>query len=252
VESIKHGLADSVTGPWNWSALPDLTENVGINPAFLAYPDPTTGAVVYSLWVSGVVHVASSLYGPFSVVENFSYPFVNPAPIHVNGAFYFTNQHTLQILTTPSVAPGSVWTVFANISALPSPAPYHIEDPFLFVDARGNWHILNHAYSLEQFDNCGSSNVSSHFFSEDGQVWHWSDQPYGHSVTYDDGTVHVFATLERPNVHFDMQTGKMTHIVFAADLESGDAGCGKTTACDNCKWKVHDGTTVVALQTEAA
>jgi hypothetical protein len=246
VLSMQHGLADSVTGPWTWTAM-NLSQ-IGINPAFLAYPDPTTGATVYSLWVDGVVHVSSSLYGPFAVVKNFSYPSVNPAPIYHQGTFYMTNQHTLQILTSPTVAPGAVWEVYSNItSALPTPAPYHIEDPFLYVDSRENWHVLNHAYSLDQFSSCAESNVSSHFFSTDGKEWHWSDQPYTHTVTYDDGTSHIFATLERPNVHFDMATGKMTHIVFAADLDTGDEGCGPTTACDNCKWKAKDGTTVVAL-----
>lgn len=248
VISIKHGLSDSVTGPWNFSALPDLTQNIGINPAFLVYPDPVTGSKVYSLWVENVVHTASSLYGPFTVVENFSYPFVNPAPVYVNGTFFFTNQHTLQILTTTSIAPGSTWEVFVNLtSILPSPAPYIIEDPYLWVDGRGRFHIINHAYNLSQSNNCGSSNVSSHYFSEDGRKWYWSDQPYTHTVTYDDGSTHTFATLERPNIHFDLQSGKMTHIVFAADLETGDEGCGSKSACDNCKYHAHDGTTVVAL-----
>ena len=61
------------------------------SPAFLAFPDPTTGATTYSLWVGGVVHTSTSLYGPFAVVSNFSYPGVNPAPVHHNGTFVFTN-----------------------------------------------------------------------------------------------------------------------------------------------------------------
>jgi hypothetical protein len=248
VLAILHGLGESPTGPWDWAALPNLTDKININPAFLAFPDPATGATVYSLWVDDVVHTSTSLYGNFSVLSNFSYPGVNPAPVRAaDGTFYFTNQHTQQIFKTPSIAPGSTWTLVANITSLPSPAPYHIEDPFLWIDVRGNFHIINHAYSLSQFSGCGASNVSSHFFSTDAVNWHWSDQPYTHTVTYDDGTSHIFATLERPNIHFDLKTGRMTHIAFAADLETGDAGCGPKTACANCKYHVHDGTTVVAL-----
>lgn len=243
VVSIMHGIAGAVTGPWNWTALPTLNSSIGINPAFLTFPDPATGAPVHSLWVAGVVATSSSLYGPFTVIKNFSYPSVNPAPVFHNGAFYFTNQHTQAILTTAAIAPGSVWSVYSNITLH---VPYHIEDPFMFIDGRGNWHIINHAYSLDQMSACGSSNVSSHFFSTDGVVWHWSDAPYSHTVTYDDGSTHTFATLERPNIHIDA-TGRLTHLVFAADLETGDAGCGPKTACDNCKFSAHDGTTVVAL-----
>lgn len=39
---------------------------------------------------------------------------------------------------------------------------------------RGNWHIINHAYSNVQYENCGSSYVSAHFFSTDGKAWYGS------------------------------------------------------------------------------
>jgi hypothetical protein len=42
-------------------------------------------------------------------------------------------------------------------------------------------------------------------------------------VHYDDGSSFTFATLERPNLHFDSQ-GQLTHINLAADLTTPDAG----------------------------
>lgn len=73
-------------------------------------------------------------------------------------------------------------------------------------------------------------------------------------MQYDDGTTHTYATLERPNLHFD-QSGQLTHINLAADLVTGDEGCGSRTKhahdghtpCDNCKWEDHASTTVISL-----
>ena len=85
--------------------------------------------------------------------------------------------------------------------------------------------------------------MSAHWFSPDGKDWQWSPQPYGHTVNYDDGTSHTYTTMERPNLHFDA-TGQLTHLNVAADLVTGDEGCGNRTRhahfghtpCDNCKW----------------
>jgi hypothetical protein len=155
------------------------------------------------------------------------------------------------------VAPGSTWTVFSNISHAQPNYPtydYHVEDPFLFVDKRGNWHIINHAYSNVQYENCSDSDVSAHFFSADGMTWSYSQQPYGHTVEYDDGTSHSYVTLERPNLHFDAN-GVLTHINLAADLITQGEGCQSRPdhahfghcPCDNCKWDDHAGTIIVAL-----
>ena len=252
-----HGVATTVTGPYDWAAQPSLNIT-SINPAFLVFPDAASGALVYSLWLGGEVHLAPSPYGPFSAVPGFSYPGVNPAPIFHGGAFYMTNQFTTTVYTTPAIAPGGVWTVHANISHAQPNYPtydYHVEDPFMWVDRRGNWHIVNHAYSNIQFETCSASDVSAHFFSPDGVTWSYSQQPYGHTVEYDDGTSHSYVTLERPNLHFDA-AGALTHISLAADLVTQDEGCASRPGhahngkcpCDNCKWLDHAGTTIVALQ----
>ena len=208
------------------------------NPAFVVYTDAATSKTVYSLWLGGMVRLADSVEGPFVPVA--SYPGGNPAPVFHDGAFYMTNQATLEIFTTPAITPGAVWTLYANIShdALPPTTPpgqYHVEDasaraqapsgtrapwrarvqaqrclgrihahaappltaraacslascpsslpqPFLWIDKRGHWHIINHAYSNVEFENCGASAVSAHFFSADGKNWSFSPQPYGHTV----------------------------------------------------------------------
>ncbi len=81
-------------------------------------------------------------------------------------------------------------------------------------------------------------------------------EPYTHVVHYEDGTSHIYNTLERPNAHFD-SAGAMTHINLAADLMTQDAGCatydscpakmGGKCACTNCKYADHAGSIIIAL-----
>ena len=113
-----------------------------------------------------------------------------------------------------------------------------------------------------EFEQCGNSTLSAHFFSPNGSTWfNLATRPYDHTVhcelppgpaephqasgsnqwrdttrtkmqdrTYprrvadDDGTSHTYTTLERPNLHFD-SAGQLTHINLAADLVTGDEGC---------------------------
>lgn len=46
------------------------------------------------------------------------------------------------------------------------------------LDKRSNWHIINHAYRNDEYEHCGNSTVSAHWYSTDGKEWHWSPQPY--------------------------------------------------------------------------
>ena len=140
---VMHGTAASPTGPFTWGRYPDLPG--AINPAFVVYPHPSTGRPVYSLWVGGKIQVADSAAGPYRLLEGVSYPGVNPAPMYHDGAFYMTNQHTTNIYRAPSLDPEVEWVVVANISHAKVPAHVTPEDPYLWVDKRGNWHIINHA-----------------------------------------------------------------------------------------------------------
>jgi len=257
--SILHGTADVVTGPWEWKSRPDLSTEGGENPAAVVFKNES-GNVVYSLWIAGKVRLADSPDGPFTLIEQFSYPGGNPAPIFHKGAFYLVNQKTTEVYTTPRLQPGAKWTNYSDVnqSSIPDKKYFHVEDPFLWVDARGMWHIINHAYRNDEYEDCGNSIVSSHFFSTDGKDWHWAAQPYGHTVHYNDGSSHTYTTLERPNLHFDTR-GQLTHLNFAADLVTGAEGCGNRTRhshfghtpCDNCKWDDHAGTIVVALDIDS-
>jgi hypothetical protein len=277
--TIMHGIAESITGPWDWTSQQHICDKCGENPAFVAFEEK--GKMVYTLWVGGAIWKATTPYGPFTKMEGVSYPGGNPAPVFHKGAFYLTNQKTTEVLTT-TLPLSKNWTTFATIAHPTRPPQWKAEDPFMWIDKNENWyayvcmviiqfsflcnrrHIINHAYDNLQYENCGTSTASDHFFSVDGKDWHIQSVggggvqngvgPYGHTVQYDDGTSHTFTTLERPNLHFD-SNGQLTHINLAVDLVTGDEGCGNRTKhahfghtpCDNCKWDDHAGTTVIAL-----
>jgi hypothetical protein len=219
---IAHGVSTSPTGPYDWTSMANISHAPTINPGGLIYPDPTTGAPTYSIWLGGDILISSEASGPF--VAKFKFPGgdgSNPAPAFHNGAFYLTNQGTTQILTTSSL--DQPWHIFANITH-PRGMPCTVEDPFLYFDTRNSIHVINHCYNTGERDKCTSSHVSSHFFSEDGKVWGQSNQPYTHTVQFDDGTSHSYCTLERPGLVFDA-SGHITHINLAADLVTQDEGC---------------------------
>jgi hypothetical protein len=63
------------------------------------------------------------------------------------------------------------------------------EDATLFVDARGHFHALFHAYNVDKTDSCVGSIVSAHAYSRDGLAWMGSPvQPFTNEVLFDDGS----------------------------------------------------------------
>eukprot|EP00040_Diaphanoeca_grandis_P040755 m.262103 g.262103 ORF g.262103 m.262103 type:complete len:363 (-) comp44380_c0_seq1:127-1215(-) len=250
--SVLHGVATNITGPYDWSS-PPLKTNGGENPAAVVFKNETTGKMVYSIWIGGSIQVSDSPDGPFTKLDGSRYPGGNPAPVFHEGVFYMTSQKTTEISMTTNL--GGSWKQFSTISHAEVPLNWNIEDPFMWVDTNSNWHIINHAYNNYEYEHCGNSTASAHFFSEDGKDWHTSDvQPYSHTVQFDDGTSHTYTTLERPNLHFNAN-GQLTHLNVAADLITGDEGCGNRTGhvrdghtpCDNCKWNDHAGTIIISL-----
>jgi hypothetical protein len=78
------------------------------------------------------------------------------------------------------------------------------EDPFLFVDRRGHFHLLAHVWTSQPYVSSSVAlPISGHAFSEDGLSWSFSaHQPYSNAVSRADGSVQYFATLERPKLLF--------------------------------------------------
>lgn len=78
------------------------------------------------------------------------------------------------------------------------------EDPFVWQDMRGNWHVLSH--SLEPGGGWGGGpKIGRHAFARDlwGQ-WTWGSKSLAFNTTvhFTDGSVYVFNRRERPQLLF--------------------------------------------------
>ena len=117
------------------------------------------------------LHVADSPSGPWTPVIPAPPRCNNPAPaLHPNGTLFLVC--TWFMMSAPS--PRGPWSPpipFKSTGRRPLGA---WEDPYLWFDARGNFHILAHIYKTTDGDI-----VSGHAFSKDGFNWVFSStQPY--------------------------------------------------------------------------
>jgi hypothetical protein len=176
--------------------------------------------------------------GPFTPVASRGVPALcnNPSPVlHPNGTLFLFC--TWSIRASLSGSPEGPWTAPRSVRP-PGAKDRNWEDPFLFFDQRGNFHVLCHTWSALPYP---SNNVSGHGFSTDGVQWTFSQQePYDNAVTHADGTVQRFATLERPKLLFTDPTKPYTptHLINGASavwLDGSDpcAVCGGH--CSHCK-----------------
>lgn len=165
---------------------------------------------------STIVHVSNNPSGPWTP-QILPFSCNNPAPMYYNHTWYvLCNNGGFQIMSSPGPALDGPWTPYGTKLPSPPPGDGIWEDPFLFVDHRGNWHALAHAYINKQpCGKCDSPLVSGHYFSNDrGYTWHVNTiQPYTHEVRMTDGTSHVFSTRERPKLLFDPRSGRPTHLI---------------------------------------
>jgi len=74
--------------------------------------------------------------------------------------------------------------------------PGGLEDMFLWVDKRGNYHAVFH--QMYDCDTC-----TAHAYSSDGIKWHYSGTAATAETHYTDGTVVTFSHSERPHILFD-------------------------------------------------
>ena len=100
------------------------------------------------------------------------------------------------------VETGLRYRVYASSTSAPwGGSVKGVEDPFLWIDTRGNWHALYH------FVN--GPTPGGHACSRDGRVWSNVTAAYGQSRPVGNGTVSYGA--ERPKLLFDA-AGAPTHL----------------------------------------
>eukprot|EP00043_Microstomoeca_roanoka_P008820 m.84740 g.84740 ORF g.84740 m.84740 type:complete len:401 (+) comp14398_c0_seq1:42-1244(+) len=198
------GAGDNNTVPITCPPEPPLYRNVKDN----AFSEP----VLPRPQAGYVFHTSSSPSGPWT---SYNLPFGcnNPSPwLHANGTWFVLCNNGGWDLMRASDLQGP-WTHVLTLPPCP-PGTGTWEDPFLFVDKRGNFHALAHAYVATQpCGACNSSLVSGHYYSTDGLTWLSSSiQPYSHLVNYTDGSSHIFSTRERPKLFFNSD-GIPTHLI---------------------------------------
>jgi hypothetical protein len=145
-----HGTSNKITGPYVWGKKPNIKiDNLGPfdGPKSVVYTERGTNKTKYSLWLGGGVYIADSVDGPFDKLKEFTYPGHNPAPLWYKGAFYYTNMagtKSSTVYTTPHLVAGAKWTVYGSIDNSDVPENWIPEDPTMWVDKRGSFHIINH------------------------------------------------------------------------------------------------------------
>ena len=186
------------------------------------------------------LHRSSGPDGPFEPVSVAPTGCNNPSPVvHPNGTLFLFC--TWSIRASLSGSPEGPWGAPRKLSP-PTTTARHWEDPFLYFDARGHFHVLSHVWSALPFP---SNSISGHAFSIDGHDWTFSPhEPYNNSITHADGSVQLFATLERPKLLFTDRTRPHTptHLINGASsvwLDGPDpcAVCGPAEGvhCSHCK-----------------
>jgi hypothetical protein len=265
---IDHAISKSPTGPFKFLDVAIPTQSH--NPVPLALPDGTfaimhiglarngpNGGVNCSRESTGIqtgneddlfrsapfysgkgstIHISDSLYGPWSPLSNSLGFCNNPSPaIHPNGTIFvgcrFGKPKALLKRAETIAGP------YSDVCEIPHATENGdtLEDPHLYIDPRGHFHIIYHAYNYSPTaDNCEDSLVSAHAFSVDGVEWHLAPrQPYGTEVELINGKSVIFATRERPKPFF--QDGVMTHLVQAV---CGSPNCNNApSGCVDCKYK---------------
>ena len=167
----------------------------------------------------------------------------NPAPMLANNgtAFVGCNDGGFHIYKSDDVFAGK-WTQVTTMAFPPSwgaNAPSYLknEDPYLWMDRRGNFHLLAHRYDYRDGyppnpNQTMPLHVSGHGFSTDGVAWHFNveQQPYDALIRFHNGTTQQFSTYERPHLVFDPESGLPTHLVNGVQ----PYWMGPDGPCDGC------------------
>lgn len=193
---------------------------------------------------SSTIQLSNSPGGPWQPVSPGPPACNNPAPLlHPNGTWFLVCA-SIKLYSAPALA--GPWTFVLTLPTGGAPGS-QLEDAFLFLDPRGNWHILFHAFSRGGEDalTCANSTVAAHMFSADGLLWKMSPTPpFGNEVAWSDGSTMRVATRERPKLIFS-ESGVPTHLVNG--VCGGLSACAPTP-CVNCKYYAWDFTLIQPLQ----
>eukprot|EP00656_Telonema_subtile_P009402 TRINITY_DN14412_c0_g1_i1.p1 TRINITY_DN14412_c0_g1~~TRINITY_DN14412_c0_g1_i1.p1 ORF type:complete len:400 (-),score=66.02 TRINITY_DN14412_c0_g1_i1:298-1497(-) len=205
---------------------------------------------------SNFLHASEHPEGPWRPLPGLSCN--NPAPmLHNNGTvFVGCNNGGFKIYRSEDPFSGG-WIYETTLDFPPAwgsdaPGELRNEDPYMWMDSRGNWHFLAHRYDYRDGWPVNPNQtmpmlVSGHGFSTDGVDWKFNSaqQPYAAEVSFQNGTVQQFSTFERPHLVFNEQR-QLTHLVngvspywdppgAAGPCDGCDARQGSAHSCVVCK-----------------
>jgi hypothetical protein len=151
----------------------------------------------------GYLHTAQSITGPWVRAPAAPAPCGMPtAAFHPNGTLFVICGNGERILAAEG---GESWRTgrWRDVPTLNWRRPTLWEDPTLYYDRHGHWHVLFHVYSLKPFA-ARRERYSGHAFSKDGLDWRFSPfEPFNGTVSFSGGRQQTFATRERPQLVFD-------------------------------------------------
>jgi len=174
----------------------------------------STAPSLHGPWSRGrqlsIHHPVDSWTGPLGLYGRY---FSNPAPHFLkNGSIllaYRTDDHKFVERVSIAHADNVLGPYKDHTTAAPAVDAF-AEDPFLWQDDRGHWHILMHNMNA----------IGAHAFSRDGNTWKTSDiEPYDNVVQFTDGTNVSMGRRERPQLLLDasgrpvyFSTGVVDHL----------------------------------------
>jgi hypothetical protein len=126
------------------------------------------------------------------------------------------------------------WHAVGGVPEGPGLTDANVEDPAVWVDARGGLHAVFHDMSVP--GEAGLAHVGGHAFSADGAVWVYTGTAYGSSANFTDGSWQVFGRRERPHLLFaeDFVTpvALSTSVQYAPPEGAACTLGGAPTPCD--------------------
>lgn len=186
----------------------------------------------------------------------------NPAPFLArNGSIFIVCEGSVLYRADDFGANGTEnWIHVTNINPSGPRLNGNYEDPFLFQDPRGNFHVIYHVYRTGPIGgdahNClpghDGAVVSGHAWSPDGLSWTTSaTEPYGNVINLTDGSQQLVTTRERPKLLFNA-AGDPTHLSNGVCPSPGNFNtpfsCPTvSTGCVDCKYNDWDFTNVSPL-----
>jgi len=182
---------------------------------------------------------ATSPGGPWTPVEN-SPRCNNPAAAvsQTDGYIYLLCHNGGSLQIQRAATPEGPWSAAIPLNITGKPADHVWEDPVMYEDQRGNWHIICHSWNNKPWP---SNTISGHAFaarplSDDLTQSDWRSlaaEPFDNVVHFTDGSSKRFATLERPKLIFSA-AGVPSHLISAA-CPAWDFDGAWATPCAQCQ-----------------